>query len=89
MWEKLTGAPPDNWNTSNVGPNPRVRMPVSTANFADYARASRSLGLAAFEAIAMNLTENGPSERIWGQRISRDYFLGAPNRARSGPRLSS
>jgi predicted permease len=73
MWETLTGDPPANWNTSNAA-NPRERMTISIANFADYTRGIRGAELASYQAISMNLTGAGNPERVAGERVSSNYF---------------
>jgi putative ABC transport system permease protein len=87
LWETLTGDPPATWNTRNSGPNPRVRMPVSVANLVDYSNETHSFaGVAGYEQAAVNLTEDGPPERIAGERVTADYFsvLGvAPSQGRA------
>lgn len=50
------------------------RLPVATANLADYSRLKVFSAITAFVAIAMNATEEGPPERLWGERVSGDYF---------------
>ena len=74
IWETLTGDPPNQWNTHNSGDNPRVRMPVSIANLADYSANRYFSAIGAYEQAAMNLTGDGPPERIAGECVSSDYF---------------
>src|SRR5579872_7100981 len=74
IWETLTGEPPMNWSTHGSGGDPRVRMPVSAANFVDYVASARSLILASYETLAMNLPGNGTPERIAGERLSDGFF---------------
>jgi len=75
MWETLTGDPPDQWNTSGSGDDPAVRMTVSPANLADYRKQNDVFsGIASWELIGMNLTEDGPPERLSGERVSANFF---------------
>jgi putative ABC transport system permease protein len=75
VWETLTGEPPSHWSTSNSGPNPRVRMPVSIANLADYQKQNHAfLGIAGEEIFLANLTETGAPERIVGERVTTNFF---------------
>jgi len=71
LWEETTRQPPGELRSSD-GPR---RMTVAAANLVDYQKRARTLaGLAGFELSPMNLTGAGAPERIWGERVTANYF---------------
>ena len=73
IWEQVIGQGPIRIQTSR-SESPR-RTTVSPANLIDYRRGTPSLsGIAGHDYAAMNLTESGPPERIWGERVTANYF---------------
>jgi len=90
LWEEVARREPQQISTSGrtLGGNGEIRrMTVAPANLADYQKRSRSfIGLAGFALSPMNLTGSGTPERIWGERVTSDFFslLGVePSRGRS------
>ncbi len=73
LWEMVTGPPPAIVKTVNSPDYPR-RSTVSPANLMDYRTAPSFSGLAAHEYAAMNLSQAGAPERIWGERVSSNFF---------------
>ena len=90
LWEEVARRQPPQISTSGrtLGGDGGIhRMTVAPANLADYQKRSRSfIGLAGFALSPMNLTGSGTPERIWGERVTTDFFsvLGLePSRGRS------
>ena len=78
LWEENVGAGPNTSNTSgqNLGSGASAsRTTVSAANLMDY-RAQRNsfVSLAGFAVTAMNITENGPPDRLFGEQVTANYF---------------
>jgi predicted permease len=74
LWEVVTGPRPSNMSSSGSGEGPH-RTSVAPANLIEYRNGASSFsGIAGHELAAMNLTENGPPERIWGERVTSSYF---------------
>jgi len=73
LWEQVTGRGPSRISTSgSEGPR---RTTVSPANLVDYRGGTRAFsGMAGYGYAAMNLTEAGPPERIWGERVTANFF---------------
>src|SRR5215471_12952508 len=79
IWERNSPVgQPVNMGTS--GPSRGVaggtgRSTVSPANLMDYRSGTSAFeGLAGVDALAMNLTGNGPPERLTGERVTANYF---------------
>ncbi len=78
LWEQKVREGPNNTNTSGQsigGRSSADRMTVAPANLADYQKQRDSFtGLAGTEVTGMNLTEAGSPERLWGERVTANYF---------------
>jgi putative ABC transport system permease protein len=81
LWEDLTREAPAKWNTSgrSIGGATTAsqphRMTVSPANLLDYTRQNHVFsGMAGVAQVGKNLTESGPPERIFGEKVTASYF---------------
>jgi len=95
VWESVDKYPPTRMSSSSPGvgavaPARHIepgRMTVSPANLVDYsAHVPAFGGIAGFSALAVNMSASGPPERIWGEKVTADYFslLGVqPTKGRS------
>ena len=77
LWETAV-ARPSVMNSSGAsvgGAIQPLRWTVSAANLVDYRKENHVFtGMAGFGVAGMNLTETGPPERIWGERVTSEYF---------------
>jgi putative ABC transport system permease protein len=95
VWESVDKDPPTRMSSSSPGvgavaPSRHLdpgRMTVSPANLVDYSTNIPAFAcVAGFSALAMNVSATGSPERIWGERVTADYFslLGVqPTKGRS------
>ncbi|HWZ30205.1 MAG TPA: ABC transporter permease [Bryobacteraceae bacterium] len=77
VWEVSTGRGPQAATNSggNIGASTPSRTTVSPANLADYGRdATAFAAISGVELTGMNLTGDGPPERVFGERANADYF---------------
>lgn len=83
IWEFVNNDPPTRISSSSPGvgviaPSRNLdpgRMTVSPANFVDYSTNVPAFArVAGFSAVAMNMSATGSPERIWGERVTVDYF---------------
>ena len=73
IWESYTQMP-SVMKSSGAGRRPG-RTTVSPANLVDYQAGAKAFaGIAGHDFAAMNLTGAGSPERIWGERITSNYF---------------
>jgi putative ABC transport system permease protein len=82
LWESFTRNGPDQFRSSGSAAGGMFqRTSVSVANLMDYRQGTRSFtGLAGVGGSPMNLTGSGNPERIWGDRVTANFFavLGVP-----------
>jgi putative ABC transport system permease protein len=77
LWTRSLPNQPQNLNTSGdtLGGNSGERFTVSRANLVDYQKANHVFsGLAGFAFDGKNLTQDGPPERLFGERVTSNYF---------------
>jgi putative ABC transport system permease protein len=78
LWEEIAREPPDNWHTKGRqlgGDSGPRRMTVAPANLADYERQNHVFsGIAGVAVVGKNLTESGPAEWIFGEKVNAGYF---------------
>ena len=80
LWEEVGRSSPDNVTTSGSplgggGSATAERMTVAPANLVDYQRRSTAFeSLAGFAISPANLVGSGSPERVWGERVTADFF---------------
>ena len=93
LWEEITREPPANWKTSGAtlggGAGPK-RMNVAPANLADYERQNHVFsGIAGVAVVGKNLTESGPAEWIFGEKVNAGYVDGHAKTVHTKPALNA
>src|SRR5438067_1952578 len=78
LWEEIAREPPANWRTSGTtlggGSGPK-RMNVAPANLTDYEKQNHVFSaIAGVAVVGKNLTESGPPEWIFGEKVNAGYF---------------
>ncbi|HLJ47837.1 MAG TPA: ABC transporter permease [Bryobacteraceae bacterium] len=77
LWTRSLPNQPQNMRSSGdtLGGTPNDRFTISPANLVDYRKSTRVFtGMAGFAFAGRNLTESGPPERLFGEKVTADYF---------------
>lgn len=78
LWETTLKERPSNFSSSGSnlgGGSSPTRTTVAAANLVDYRKDNHAFtGMAGFDIAGMNLTGNGPPERLFGERVTYEYF---------------
>jgi putative ABC transport system permease protein len=74
LWEVQTGNNDEDRSSGTAVASAANRSTVSPANYLDYMKAPAFSGLAGFTTQALNLTNSGSPERLFGEAVTWNYF---------------
>lgn len=74
LWEERTGDNETDTSSGSALISSPTRSSVAPSNYLDYLKAPAFSGLSGFSAQALNLTNNGTPERLFGEAVTWNYF---------------
>lgn len=76
LWTRVLPGQPNNLRSSgDTLAGTEDRYPISPANLVDYEKADRVFsGMTGFAFTGRNLTQDGPPERLFGEKVTANYF---------------